>query len=235
MEPWQFWIRRESLSFVRFASEPVDAELRRDGVLPIISVRRKRLVKYDIIPTRKFAIMNSIDLVRRLHQHRQWANSQLLDVAVQLTHEQLLQAFAMGQGTIWKSLTHLYAAEYVWLEALEGNERPLTPGDAKGKLPGNQEGPDPITELADLQSRWSELNERWRGYLDSLDAESLDDVVYKNSSVSGQRLPACRSDILIHVCTHAQYTSAQVINMMRHVGVQPLPDPMLITMARHED
>jgi len=36
------------------------------------------------------------------------------------------------------------------------------------------------------------------------------------------------------VCTHAQYTTAQVINMLRQLGAQPLPDPMLITLARGE-
>ena len=178
--------------------------------------------------------MDSIALIRRLHQHRQWVNGKLLDAAEQLTDEQLRQPFEIGQGSIWRSLTHLYAAEYVWLEALMGNESPLTPGDARGKLPGNQEGEAAITGLSELRSRWSELDQRWTAYLTALSSGSLRETVYKNNSVSGQRLPTQRSDILIHVCTHAQYTTAQVVNMMRQVGVEQLPDPMLITLAREE-
>lgn len=178
--------------------------------------------------------MNSEDLIRRLHQHRQWSNRKLIAVAEGLSESQLRQQFEVGQGSIWKSLTHLYAAEYVWLEALTGNESPLTPGDARGKLPGNQESEGAMASLTELRARWRELDQRWGAYFAALEPESLSETVYKTNSVSGQRLPTQRSDILIHVCTHAQYTTAQVINMMRHVGVEQLPDPMLITLAREE-
>jgi uncharacterized damage-inducible protein DinB len=43
-----------------------------------------------------------------------------------------------------------------------------------------------------------------------------------------------RGDVLLHVCTHAQYTTAQAVNMLRQVGVEKLPDTMLITLARQE-
>lgn len=178
--------------------------------------------------------MNSIDLIRRLHRHRQWVNEKLLEAADRLSDEQLHQSFEIGQGTIWKSLAHLYGAEYVWLEALTGHEDPLTPGDARGKLPGNQEGENAISSVSELRARWAELNQRFQTYLDVVTADSLTETVYKISSLSGKLAATQRSDILIHVCTHAQYTTAQVINMMRHAGVEQLPDPMLITLARQE-
>jgi uncharacterized damage-inducible protein DinB len=178
--------------------------------------------------------MHSIALIRRLHQHRQWVNEKLLEAAAGLSDAHLQQPFEIGQGSLWKSLTHLYAAEYVWLEALTGNEDPLTPGDARGKLPGNQAGEGAIPSLSELRLQWNALDRRWRAYLDDLTSDSLADTVYKTSSLSGQRAATQRSDILLHVCTHAQYTTAQVINMLRQVGVKDLPDPMLITLARGE-
>ena len=44
---------------------------------------------------------------------------------------------------------------------------------------------------------------------------------------------AVEGDVLLHVCTHAHYTSAQVVNMLRQVGLDPLPDVMLISLADH--
>src|SRR5262249_30664244 len=64
--------------------------------------------------------MNIIELLQRLHQHRAWVNGNLLTAAATLSHEQLRSEFQIGQGSVWKSLVHLYAAEYVWLEALLG-------------------------------------------------------------------------------------------------------------------
>ena len=61
-------------------------------------------------------------------------------------------------------------------------------------------------------------------------------MVYKvsTSSWAGGRFGTRRSDILLHVCTHGQYTTAQVVNMFRQVGVAALPDVMLISLAREE-
>lgn len=176
----------------------------------------------------------AVELIRRLHQHRDWVNRQLLAAAESLSSEQLHQVFEIGQGSVWKTLTHLYAAEYVWLEALQGNENPVAPGDSPDKLPGNQESATAAATLSELCEWWLELNRRWSQYLDSLHPDQLDEMVCKISSLSGTRADTRRSDILLHVCTHAQYTTAQLMNMLRHLGVKQLPDPMLITLARQE-
>ena len=180
--------------------------------------------------------MNAVDLVQRLHQHRAWVNGNLLTTAASLSAEQLQSPFQIGQGSIWKSLVHLYAAEFVWLEALLGNDDPLVQGDLPGKLPGNQQGEGGITDLGDLRHKWIALEQRWSAYLALLTPESLDELVYKKSTSYGlgKRYATRRSDVLLHVCTHAQYTVAQVLNMLRQAGADKLPETMLISLARQE-
>lgn len=178
--------------------------------------------------------MDAIDPLQRLHRHRAWVNGNLLAAAAALTDEQLRSPFPIGQGSVWRSLVHLYAAESVWLEALLGNEEFLVPGDLPGKLPGNQQGEGGVPDLADLRAKWAALEGRWAGYLAGLTAGSLDEVVYRRSVSLGTRLGVRRSDVLLHVCTHAHYTAAQVVNMLRQAGVDKLPETMLISLARHE-
>ena len=84
-----------------------------------------------------------------------------------------------------------------------------------------------------LSQTMSELEKRWTGYLASLSPEALEVIVYRMSPRFG-RLAIRRSDALLHVCTHAHYTAAQVVNMLRHVGMEKLPDTMLIALAMHE-
>ena len=67
-----------------------------------------------------------------------------------------------------------------------------------------------------------------------LQPEALDDMVTKIIMSTRQRMATRRSDILLHVCTHAQYTAAQVVNMLRQLGVEKLPETMLISLARRE-
>jgi len=180
--------------------------------------------------------LNTADLIRRLHHHRMWVNHRLVEAVRPLTDEQLRLPLAIGQGSVWRTLTHLLAAEHVWLEALLGNESPVMPGDVPGKLPGNQDGEGAIRSLDELASKWGELDQRWNQYLGSLTDDDLDEVVYKTSTSSGlgKRHGTRRADVLLHVCTHAQYTTAQLMNMLRQQGVSPLSDVMLISLARLE-
>jgi uncharacterized damage-inducible protein DinB len=80
------------------------------------------------------------------------------------------------------------------------------------------------------------LGVRWDACLSMLNDTSLDDVIHKISTSSGfgKRHGTSRADILLHVCTHAQYTTAQLINMLRQLGSTQLPDVMLITLARQQ-
>lgn len=177
-----------------------------------------------------------MDLVRRLHEHRAWVNRRLLDAAETLDDEQLRRPLPIGQGSVWRSLLHLYAAEYVWLGALRGEPQATLPGDAPGELPGNQSGPGAIQTVAELRAQWTELEVRWDEHLRSLTAESLDETIYKVSTSSGhgRKLATRRGDVLLHLSLHAQYTTAQVVNMLRQLGVRPLPDVMLISLARQQ-
>lgn len=178
--------------------------------------------------------MNTTKLIQRLHQHRAWVNENLLTAASALNDEQLRREFQIGQGSIWKSLLHLYAAEFVWLEALLGNHNSVVPGDLPGKIPGNQLGEGGIASLDDLRGKWAALQQQWDRYLADLTPESLDEHAFRIVASTGQRIGTRRSDVLLHVCTHAQYTTAQVVNMMRQVGVEKLPETMLISLARRE-
>ncbi len=70
--------------------------------------------------------------------------------------------------------------------------------------------------------------------LETLTVAALDQPVRKASSSQPDRIAVTPAfDVLLHVCTHAQYTSAQAVNMLRQLGADT-PDLQLITMSRDE-
>ena len=181
--------------------------------------------------------MNAVSAVLRMHHHRCWVNAKLLAASSDLTDVQRRTSFEIGQGSIWQTLLHLMGAEYIWLEIVMGNPNPIMPGDLPGRLVGNQLADDGMRSMAELTANWAELDARWRQYLSELQPSDLTKEFSKASTTSsdGQRHATSLLDILLHVCTHAHYTTAQLINMLRQLGVDDLPDPMLITMAREGD
>lgn len=177
--------------------------------------------------------MTAIDPIRRLHQHRAWVNRNLLDAATTLTDEQRRTTFPIGQGSVWASLLHLYGAEYVWFGSVLGNESAVVPGDLPGKLPGNQLGEGAIADIPELRQKWVALEKRYTDYLTDLSPEALEETVVRYSLALNARITLRRSDALLHICTHAHYTAAQVVNMIRQLGAA-LPQTMLMALVRQE-
>jgi uncharacterized damage-inducible protein DinB len=167
--------------------------------------------------------MDSPTLLRRMHDHRRWANARLLKAARSLTEVQLQEPFSIGRDSVWATLVHLYQVEVVWLAVLEGQ------ADAQ---PGNATAPSTLAELAEA---WTAHEARWQAHLAGLDEMSLDQSIERVNS-RGERSVFTVGDALVHVCTHAQYTSAQAVNMLRQLGCESdaLPDLQLITLSRAE-
>jgi uncharacterized damage-inducible protein DinB len=166
--------------------------------------------------------MQAIALIRRLREHQLFARDRLVACARGLSDEQLRQRFAIGMGSVLDSLVHLYAAEFCWLAALEGD-----PAQSPFKIR--------FDSFAALLDAWPTLDARWAAWYAQLSEAQLDQPVTKISSLAPPGSPPMVTpthDVLLHVYTHAHYTVAQVTNMFRQLGVSPTPDTMMITLSR---
>jgi len=169
--------------------------------------------------------MNAIDLIRRMHDHRRWANARLQRASRRLTDPQLRQTFPIGQGSVWATLVHLYGAEWAWIETLTGRVDAAVPG------------PEAFADLDALFEAWKLNEERWRQFLDGLTPDQLGQPIARQSiSTAGEIKTMPMSDVLVHVCTHAQYTGAQMMNMLRQLGAADLKDAAIsmTVMSRAE-
>jgi uncharacterized damage-inducible protein DinB len=153
--------------------------------------------------------MTSLGLIRRLRQHQRWANRGLVAACRPLSPGQLRRPFPIGQGSVLATLIHLYAPEFVWLAAMEGDPHSVSPFSVR------------FDTVAELEAAWATLDARWDAFYGRLTEADLDRPVTKVSISSGAGLTFVTplSDVLLHVFTHAQYTAAQLKNMLRHLGV----------------
>jgi uncharacterized damage-inducible protein DinB len=77
----------------------------------------------------------------------------------------------------------------------------------------------------DLRHKWEQRDRRYTDYLAGLLPGALDETVAGYSLALRARLTLSRADVLLHLCTHAHYTAAQVVNMFRQSGAD-LPPTM---------
>lgn len=154
------------------------------------------------------ACMPESDPLSILLHHDRWATMQLLDVCAGLSEEQLHRRFEIGPGSLHDTLTHMVAVLRTWADSLAGRDlRPRLEGDGQRRT---------IQQLRDLsEAAWQELNaEVRRRPLDELTTRTLR---------SGKVVRMTRSAILTHATTHGTHHRAQCLNMLRHLGVSPLP------------
>lgn len=151
----------------------------------------------------------AIRVIREMHEQRLWSRDAMLASARTLDAEAMNTTFEMGQGTLLRTIAHLYGAEAVWIDALTGN---AATGVDDESLP----------DLASVESAWPEIDRRWSVYLDDLTEDRLAERIERDSRVLGRRYTILVRDILVHVCTHHMYTLAQASNMLRRLGA-PVP------------
>ena len=165
--------------------------------------------------------MTAAGLVQRMHAHKRWANRRLLDAVEELPERDRHRSFGIGHGSAWASIVHLWAVDAVWIETIHGREdAPLARTDAVGSPEA-------------LEALWDVADQRWVDLLDILDDGELSRPIWRiSSSTGGRRRGMPLHDVLIHVCTHAQYTGGQLVNILRRLRVEELPRISLSTMSR---
>lgn len=146
------------------------------------------------------------DVVAILLAHCRSADVEILNAMRGLTPEQLDRPFEMGPGSIRAAYEHDLGALRGWADVYANRPR-------RAWLP--DEGPYTMDRLEALTT---ELHDDWAAIAGKF---PLEEVIERPRGGSVRRFT--RAHILVHVTTHSMHHRAQMINMLRHVGVEQLP------------
>ena len=161
--------------------------------------------------------MPTSDPTTILIQHNHWATTQLLDACKSLTAEQLRQDFPLGPGSLQQTLVHILAAMQGWGDLLGGREqRPRLEGDSM--------------TLAEIQERLNGLTE---DIAHSVSNHPADEIV--SGERGGRTYSFTRGAVITHVMTHGMHHRAQCLNMLRQLGVSPLPPSSIMEWTMMAD
>ena len=149
--------------------------------------------------------MNTKD-VRLLLAYNLWANAQMLDMVSALTPEQLTRDLSASHQSVHGTLTHILAAEWIWLKRCEGSS-PKALFDPK-EFPG----------LDSLREKWAEVEQDRERLVAAQTDESLGRVV-SYTNMRGEQWEYPLGQIMQHVVNHSTYHRGQVIAMLRQLGV----------------
>ena len=152
--------------------------------------------------------MPESDILQILLSHDRWATAQLLDTCDKLTPDQFHHRFDIGPGSLHDTVTHIAGAMRAWTETLGGQDpRPRLETDGQRRTPG---------QLRSL------FEEAWREFAAEARRRPLQEMVTRRTR-DGKILQINRSAVLTQVTTHGMHHRAQCLNMLRQLGVKPLP------------
>lgn len=148
----------------------------------------------------------------RIYDYLVLARARLLDWTRPLAAEAYERNFAIGLGSLARTLTHIMICEWYYIERMAGRETP-----PYAQWPIQDEKPP---ALAVLEAAWTEQVGRTREALRGVrDWDAT--IEYRVTEPDGRRIIVTTSaaDIFTQLAMHEVHHRAQAMNMLRQLGV----------------
>lgn len=147
--------------------------------------------------------------------HDLWATSKLLDACEPLSHEQLHKRFEIGCGSLHDTVVHMVGAMRIWADVL----------GVRTPRPWIDEAPRrTVAELRTI------VNEAAADLAACARSGPMDQQLTRERL--GTVHTYSRGVVLTHVTTHGMHHRAQCLNMLRQLGVNPLPQSSVVEWSR---
>jgi uncharacterized damage-inducible protein DinB len=146
--------------------------------------------------------------------HFRWANRVLLDACRPLTREQFHQPFDIGPGSLHDTMAHVIRCVEGWTARAKGGPWTTQTGDDLS-----------IDELIEKSNAAADAVAEFVDHLREADGLAR---VHENTFHPKDAPPVTvrftNGAAITHCLVHGQYHRAQAVNMLRRLGVDPLPD-----------
>jgi len=159
------------------------------------------------------------ELLRQLAAYNAWANQKLCEVLITLPEELLKQEMPSSFSSIHLTLLHMWDAESIWWQRMKLQEVVVPPGT-------NFSGRTAEAALGLLHQ-----NKLWEEWILSVNEMGLEHVFsYYNTKRELFKQPIYQ--VVLQVMNHGTYHRGQLVNMMRQLGQQKIPQTDFITWSR---
>ena len=159
------------------------------------------------------------ELLMQFAAYHTWANQKLCEVMLALPPEQLTKELPSSFTSIHETLLHMWGAESIWWQRMKLQENVVSPA-------ANFSG-----TTAEVISALQLQNRQWESWISNATEMALDHVFsYYNLKKEHFKQPTYQ--MLLHVMNHGTYHRGQLVNMLRQLGVQKIPQTDYIVWSR---
>jgi uncharacterized damage-inducible protein DinB len=159
------------------------------------------------------------ELLRQYAAYNIWASQRITDVILSLPEEKQMAEIPSSFSSLYKTVLHMWDAESIWWQRMKLNERIVKPGE-------NFNG-----SMKDAASGLLQQSRQWEEWIGNATDQSLDHV-FQYYTTKRELFKQPVYQMLLHVFNHGTYHRGQLINMLRQLGVEKLPQTDYIVWSR---
>jgi uncharacterized damage-inducible protein DinB len=159
------------------------------------------------------------ELLSQLAAYNIWANRRLLDIILSLPEEKQMQELPSSFKSLFATALHMWDAESAWWQRMKLQEHIIRPSE-------NFKG-----DMKDVANGLLMQNQQWHDWVKSATDPMLDHV-FQYYSTKSELFKQPVYQMLLHVFNHGTYHRGQLVNMLRQLGVEKIPQTDFIIWSR---
>lgn len=161
------------------------------------------------------------ELLGQYAAYNTWANQKLIDCIQLLPEDFSVKEVPSSFTSLRGTLLHMWDAESIWWQRMKLQEGIIPPS-------ANFQGTTRDVAMALLHQ-----NKLWESWIGNASPAALDHVfMYFNSRREQFKMPVYQ--MLFHVFNHGTYHRGQLVNMLRQLGVQKIPQTDFVIWVRNK-
>jgi uncharacterized damage-inducible protein DinB len=159
------------------------------------------------------------ELLKQLAAYNTWAHQKIVDVILSLAEEKQMAEVPSSFDSLYKTMLHIWNAESIWWQRMKLNERIIEPA-------WNFNG-----TMKDITDGLMQQSKQWEEWVNNASDMMLDHVFqYQNSRKEYFKQPLYQ--MLLQVFNHDTYHRGQLVNMLRQLGIEKIPQTDFIVWSR---
>jgi len=159
------------------------------------------------------------DILKEYAAYNTWANQKLCETILKLSAEKQKTEVPGSFKSLYLTLLHMWSAESIWWQRMKLQERLIIPGEYfKG-------------DMQELVNGLHQQNVLWEQWISNASPAALQHVFqYFNSRKESFKQPVYQ--MLLHVFNHGTYHRGQLVNILRQLGIEKIPQTDFIVYSR---
>ena len=159
------------------------------------------------------------ELLQQFSAYNVWANTLLAQLISNLPAELHEKEIPSSFSSLKKTIVHMWSAESIWWQRINLQERVIAPAD---NFNGN---------IHDVLEELKKQNTQWHEWITKALEHQLQHI-FQYENFKGQQFKQPIFQMLLHLFNHGTYHRGQIINMLRQLGVEKIPQTDFIVWSR---